>query len=266
MFTCPANHRSETPEYCSVCGLEIAVAAAETSPSGVPGPVIGAEPVAPPAAGDGRERCPDCAAPRDNDQHVFCEVCGYNFATRVAGSGPPRPYVPAPTANSPAAELAKSVARTPADPANPEAPGQLATHTPAAAVNPDSTATSTAAARWELTLTVDANLYGTPNPDAPHGQPPRKFRLFDRETMIGRSGTDVRVQVPVHGDPGVSRRHVLLIEGPGGSLVLRDLNSANGTRVDGVDVLPGVDTVLRDGTVIAIGAWTSVIIRAINVL
>jgi len=83
--------------------------------------------------------------------------------------------------------------------------------------------------------------------------------------MIGRAGTEVRVQVPVHGDPGVSRRHVLLIEGPRGSLVLRDLNSANGTRVDGVDVLPGVDTSLHDGAVIAIGAWTSIIIRAIDV-
>ena len=112
-------------------------------------------------------------------------------------------------------------------------------------------------------MTVDANLYGTPNPDAPVGQPPRKFRLFDRETMIGRAGTEVRVQVPVHGDAGVSRRQVLLIQGPDGSLLLRDLNSANGTRVDGVDVLPGVDTSLHDGAAIAIGAWTSIVVRAI---
>jgi len=144
-------------------------------------------------------------------------------------------------------------------------PGELERQTSAASVDSDSTAASAAAARWELTLTVDADLYGTPNPDAPAGQPPRKFRLFDRETMIGRAGTDVRVQVPVHGDAGVSRRHVLLIQGPRGSLVLRDLNSANGTRVDGVDVLPGVDTLLHDGAVIALGAWTSIIIRAIDV-
>jgi hypothetical protein len=30
-------------------------------------------------------------------------------------------------------------------------------------------------------------------------------------------------------------------------------------------VLPGVDTLLHDGAVIAIGAWTSVIVRAIDV-
>ncbi len=264
MFTCPANHASETPEFCSVCGLEIAGAAAKAATTKASGPVIEAEPVAPPAAGDGRERCPDCAAPRDSDQQVFCEVCGYNFMTRVAGSGPPGPYVPAATANSPAAEPAKSLSKDPADPANPGVPGELEARPSAASVHSDSTAASAAAARWELTLTVDANLYGIPNPDAPKGQPPRKFRLFDRETMIGRAGTDVRVQVPVHGDAGVSRRQVLLIQDPGGSLVLRDLNSANGTRVDGVDVLPGVDTLLHDGAVIAIGAWTSVHIRAID--
>ena len=67
---------------------------------------------------------------------------------------------------------------------------------------------------WELVVTVDANLYGTPNPDAPAGQPPQKFRLFDRETMIGRAGTEVRVQVPIHGDPGVSRRQALTDSGP----------------------------------------------------
>lgn len=283
MFTCPANHPSETPEFCSVCGLEIPGTAPTTSTSEVSGSVMEAQLVAPPNAGDGRQRCPDCAAPRDNDQHVFCEVCGYNFVTRVAGSGPPRPYVPAPTANSPSAELAKSLDKAPTDSAYPavesatpasvptwlsppsNVPGELERQTSAASVHSDSTAASAAAARWELTLTVDADLYGTPNPDAPAGQPPRKFRLFDRETMIGRAGTDVRVQVPVHGDAGVSRRHVLLIQGPRGSLVLRDLNSANGTRVDGVDVLPGVDTLLHDGAVIALGAWTSIIIRAIDV-
>jgi hypothetical protein len=265
MFTCPANHTSETPEFCSVCGLEIPGTAATTSTSAVSGSVIPAQVSTPPTAGDGRERCPDCAAPRDSEQHVFCEVCGYNFVTRVAGFGPPRPYMPAPTANSPSLELGRSLAKDPADLANPDSPSELAPRATAAAMDSDSTAASVAAARWELTLTVDANLYGAPNPEAPKGQPPRKFRLFDCETMIGRAGTEVRVQVPVQGDPGVSRRHVLLIEGPPGSLVLRDLNSANGTRVDGIDVLPGVDIVLHDGAVIAIGAWTSIMIRSIRV-
>ena len=147
----------------------------------------------------------------------------------------------------------------------------VAAQTPSPAKGPtdslpaETTATAVpAAARWELVVSVDANLYGTPNPRAPTSQPPRKFRLFDRETMIGRSGTEVRVQVPVHGDAGVSRRHALVIQGTDGILLLRDLNSANGTRVDGADIAPGVDTALRDGSVIGIGAWTSIVVRAVG--
>lgn len=255
MYTCPANHASETPEFCSVCGLEI--------PGGAPGAaatqslaeVIEILPVAPSLEGAGGHVCPDCGAPRDSDRQVFCEVCGYNFATRTAGAGPPPGYVPAPAAKDPPAEAAAAHIARPAS-----APLDGPSPTPAAA----GPALPGDAACWELVVTVDPNLYGAPNPDAPADQPPQKFRLFDRETMIGRAGTEVRVHVPVHGDPGVSRRQALLIQCPDGSLVLRDLNSANGTRVDGVDVLPGVDTLLRDGAAIAVGGWTSIVVHAIG--
>jgi len=270
MFTCPANHSSETREFCSVCGLEIPDAA----PTG-----------SPPAArstGDSRsdassagilssnhpgEKCPDCDAPRESPQHVFCEVCGYNFATRASGSGPPKPFMPGSAASAPAAELANARAAAPANSA-PSATGRTPNDSeadrrgaPAPTVD---LPPPPAAGRWELTVNVDANLYVAPNPDAPTGQPPSKFRLFDRETMIGRAGTEVRVQVPVHGDEGVSRRHLLLIANPDGALLLRDLNSSNGTQVNGVDVLPGVDTPLGDGAAIAIGAWTRITIRAVD--
>ena len=250
-FTCPANHASETPEFCSVCGLEIPGAHGRGARRGAGRRRDSrCQHAAPPAAGGGT--CPDCGAPRDNERQVFCEVCGYNFVTRTAGSGPPPSYLPC--------------RRPPGRPTRPEPAGRGSSGRPpvGSGRRPPPPAAEKSrgcagdAARWELIVTVDANLYGTPNPDAPVGQPPRKFRLFDRETMIGRAGTEVRVQVPVHGDAGVSRRQALLIQGPDGSLVLRDLNSANGTRVDGVDVLPGVDTLLHDGAVIAMGAWTSI--------
>ncbi len=225
--------------------------------SGHPPATVDTAPSVPSAGG---EVCPDCGASRDNDRQVFCEVCGYNFATRTAGSGPP-PCMPATAVNGPLSEPAKvpptSAVVEGLSPPEADAPATAAAPTPGVPATGGD-------ARWELVVTVDANLYGTPNPDAPLGQPPRKFRLFDHETMIGRAGTEVRVQVPVQGDPGVSRRQVLLIQGPDGSLLLRDLNSSNGTRVDGIDVLPGVDTVLRDGAVIAVGAWTSIVIRAIG--
>ena len=267
MFTCPANHSSETPEFCSVCGLEIPGAAPTVPPPRASAVVVEGGPVAPSAAehdrkapdmvSAGGKACPDCGAPRENDQHVFCEVCGYNFATRVAGSGPPPSCLPAPAgAADPVNSAAEGHSFVLASASAPLSPGAPAENGGLASRN---------AARWELIITVNANLYGTPNPDAPVGQPPRKFRLFDRETIIGRAGTEVRVQVPVHGDAGVSRRQALLIQGPDGSLLLRDLNSANGTRVNGVNVLPGVNTLLDDGAAIAIGAWTSIIVRRVDV-
>jgi pSer/pThr/pTyr-binding forkhead associated (FHA) protein len=45
--------------------------------------------------------------------------------------------------------------------------------------------------------------------------------------------------------------------------VLRDLNSANGTQLNGADVLPGADVPLHDGDSIAVGAWTRIAVRAV---
>ncbi|MFN8167974.1 MAG: DUF3662 and FHA domain-containing protein [Candidatus Nanopelagicales bacterium] len=63
-------------------------------------------------------------------------------------------------------------------------------------------------------------------------------------TRLGR-GTDVDIRVD---DPGVSRHHAEILLG--GDVVLRDLNSTNGTYVDGVQV---GEVVLRDGAVIQLG-------------
>jgi hypothetical protein len=223
MYTCPQNHQSETPDYCSVCGLALTGAPAEAPPA----------PAAPPAAG----ACPDCGTPPDTPQQVFCEVCGYTFRTRTSGVPPVAgaAAVPPPPA--------------PAEPPRPALPAQ-----PPAA---------TATVRWDVTVQVDPDLYGTRNPDAPADRPPQTFTLFEDETMIGRAGTEVRVHIPVAGDAGVSRRQALLVRRPEGSLVVRDLGSANGTQVNGKDIVPGVDTPLQDGDRIAVGAWTRLTVRAV---
>jgi hypothetical protein len=118
--------------------------------------------------------------------------------------------------------------------------------------------------RWEVTVRADANLNGTPNPDAPVATPPRVFTLFDEQTLVGRPTAGVRTQVPVADDAGVSRRQAMLIRRADGTLALRDLGSANGTRVNDRDVTPGVDAELADGDRIAIGAWTLITVRAVR--
>jgi len=63
-------------------------------------------------------------------------------------------------------------------------------------------------------------------------------------TRLGR-GTDVDIRVD---DPGASRHHAEILLGR--EVVLRDLNSTNGTYVDGVQV---GEVVLRDDNVIQLG-------------
>jgi len=63
-------------------------------------------------------------------------------------------------------------------------------------------------------------------------------------TRLGR-GTDVDIRVD---DPGVSRHHAEILLGR--EVLLRDLNSTNGTYVDGVQV---GETVLHDGAVVQLG-------------
>jgi hypothetical protein len=228
MFTCPQNHQSETGDYCSVCGIAIAGGSAEAPPPAA----------APPASAGTGTPCPDCGTPRETPQQVFCEVCGYNFRTKTSGVPPAPGAAAGPTPQAP-----------PAPP-------------PAAAIEATA-APPSPGARWDVTVQVDPDLYGTHNADAPANQPPQTFTLFDEETMVGRAGTEVRVHLPIHGDAGVSRRQALLVRRPDGGLVVRDLGSANGTQVNGKDIVPGVDTPIKDGDSIGIGAWTRLTVRSV---
>jgi hypothetical protein len=193
-----------------------------------------AAPAPAPAAG---AACPNCDTPREGPTQVFCEVCGYDFRTGAAGEGRgvvsvrPRQLAPA-TMPVPVAPPSEA----PADPPR---------------------------VRWDVVVRVDANLYGTPNADAPTDQPSQTFTLFEEENLIGRGGTGIRAQVPIVNDPGVSRRQALLLRQPDGSLVLRDLNSSNGTQLNGKELLTGADAPVRDGDTIAVGAWTRIAVRAV---
>lgn len=201
------------------------------------GALVGASaaPIAPPTsvgqAAHGGEPCPDCGTPRAAPGAAFCEVCGYNFRTGASGVPPLAPETAAPA--------------PPPMPAPDTAPAN-----PASAV------------RWDALVTVDATLYGKPNPAAPVDQPSQTFTLFETESLIGRGGKDIRVHVPILNDVGVSRRQAMLSRRPDGTLVLRDLGSANGTQLNGVELVPGVDTPVKDGDVIAVGAWTKITLRA----
>jgi hypothetical protein len=175
-----------------------------------------------------RESCPKCQTDRDDPSTPFCGVCGYNFVTGQGGDVVPQTVTaPQPTVQPTAA--------TPA-PAQPAA----------------------AAAPIEIEVTFDES-----NVDAPKGMPPRKFSLYDEESLIGRRSSSMLQTVRLEGDDCVSRRHLLIIRQSAGSYVVRLFDNTNGGMLNGKEMTAGVEEPLAEGDTIAIGAFT---IIKVNVL
>ncbi len=71
----------------------------------------------------------------------------------------------------------------------------------------------------------------------------------DTGQVIGRAAADADYVIALD---SVSRQHARLrVEG--GSMTIEDMNSLNGTSVDGVDLKPGETRVVKDGTRLALG-------------
>ncbi|HEU4383200.1 MAG TPA: PAS domain S-box protein [Anaeromyxobacteraceae bacterium] len=83
-----------------------------------------------------------------------------------------------------------------------------------------------------------------------HADLGRFHRIEKEETVIGR-GAEADVEVD---DPGVSRRHAMVVRRPGGECVLVDLQSRNGTFVNGLRVR---SSPLREGDKIQLGTVTA---------
>lgn len=228
-------------DFCSVCGAEIL----SVTPAAPPDARTAS---APKPAGPSPGNCPECGAGKESDSQVFCEVCGHNFKTNQSSSrpiartaAPPQIHTTDPQEAPPETRLAAPVAEI-------HEPARIAPRPPAASP-------------WDVIIQVDGNLHGATDPAAPVGMPQQVFSLYDAETIIGRPNPVVRVQIPVAHDAGISRRHAMLVMAADGSLLARDLGSANGTRLNGVELVAGVAEPLKDGDVLAIGAWTKITLR-----
>ena len=178
-------------------------------------------PAAPPASG--AETCPDCGTQRSLDI-AFCEICGYNFVTGAHGDISAIP-LPPPIMFPP----------TPEPPAPPAA-----------------------AAEWTATLAVDPALQDPASPPPPEDLVPVVFPLSAAASLIGRRSEPRAIfpEIPVQHDDAVSHRHALLQLTPEGTLTVRDIGSANGTRLNGTDLKPMTDYPLKDGDVLAFGHWS----------
>ena len=185
--------------------------------------------VAPNAQPASRESCPKCKTARDDPSTPFCGVCGYNFVTRQGGDVVPQTV----TAPQPAVQTTE-VTPAPAQPAS-------------------------TASHIEIEVTFDES-----NVEAPKGIPPRKFSLYDEESLIGRRSSSMPQTVGLEGDDYVSRRHLLIIRQPTGSYVARLFDNTNGGMLNGKEMTAGVEVPLAEGDRIAVGAFTIIKVNAIR--
>lgn len=85
-----------------------------------------------------------------------------------------------------------------------------------------------------------------------------RIALPPGRTTIGRAeAADVTVQ-----DPALSREHVALVVDPGGTVVVSDLGTSNGTAVDGRPLRPETPEVLERGAVVEAGRTVFAVVDA----
>jgi pSer/pThr/pTyr-binding forkhead associated (FHA) protein len=81
----------------------------------------------------------------------------------------------------------------------------------------------------------------------------------ERDTLlIGRTSQSrgVAPDIALDFDSAVSHRHALLTRANGSGWTIRDIGSANGTRLNGKDIQPMVDVPLNPGDRVTLGHWT----------
>jgi hypothetical protein len=112
--------------------------------------------------------------------------------------------------------------------------------------------------KWDAIIAVDASLDVDPDPElTPPAEPERRIPLDKEENLVGRRDDKQNIMPDVRPhDPSVSRRHAMLLIQPDGSLAILDLDSANGTFVNGAQVVPGIPRAFDVGDVVTMGRWT----------
>ncbi|MGC2661975.1 MAG: FHA domain-containing protein [Bryobacteraceae bacterium] len=266
---CPKGHQSSESDFCSECGAKIQGA--------------------PIASGNGSgstvtSNCPDCGAPVPTDGSIFCEICGYNFRTRAHGQIPMRTDTPAAPVMSaavptpaPPTVSASAVDPTPAAPATVPAQVSVIQAEPSPVVSSPPVASPVDAsspmgagasgqpmATIELMVTVDPSLRESNSPEAPAIGVPQVVPLDRPVVLIGRR-SDTRAifpEVSLDQDTAVSHRHAILTRSADGGITLRDIGSANGTRLNGRDVPPMTDVAIHDGDQVTLGHWTRIAVKA----
>jgi hypothetical protein len=242
---CSAGHASSESDFCSVCGVEMAPAAGASpvvtsgANSGGSSGASGAASAPADKVAHKGEDCPKCQAEREDPSSPFCGTCGYNFVTRVGGDVSQASPVAAPAASAPGVIPFIPV-------------GHGGSPVPASAVS--------SGARMDVVVSVDFA-----KPGAPRVRSSLTFPLYDEESLIGRKNSAIKQTVSIE-DEAISKRHALIVRltGKDAGYVIRDINSTNGTKLNGVLLTAGEDNPLKEGDVITLGEFSVITVQTIR--
>lgn len=190
------------------------------------------------------DRCPDCGTEHPGELGAFCENCGYNFPLGLSSGSPPAALSPQPSPPG----------RSEREQAAPSAESPLAE------------ALTVEALAFKLEITVDASLWdATLSPPLPEGFASQMVPLKQAQVLIGRDHPSraIHPAIALNFDSAVSHRHALLILQPDGTLLLRDLESSNGTYLAGLPLTPLADSPLQPGDSFTLGHWTRITIHSL---
>jgi|GEM_PF-6754505 pSer/pThr/pTyr-binding forkhead associated (FHA) protein len=121
------------------------------------------------------------------------------------------------------------------------------------------------AAELLVTVQVDPSLVRVPDPDnpCPDDRTERLYPLDADETLVGRlsRARETEAEIAI-ADSGISRRHLRFSRKADGRFTVLDLNSKNGTQLNGVDLPAEIEVPIEPGDELVIGGWTRLAIRA----
>ncbi len=237
---CPNQHSSTAEDFCSECGLKMAIASPASQPSSqanCDAPSTATNP------SNNQTPCPDCGTEPPGELGTFCENCGYNFTLGLS-SAFCRESTSAPQPTQQPADVAPA-----SDPPTPDSETL-------SSVKPSLT--------WQLGISVDASLWEPElSPPPPEHSSPQTITLATSQALIGRDNPSraIHPAIAINLDSAISHRHALLKQQPDGSLLLRDLDSSNGTYRDDQALTPLLDIPLQSGDSFTLGHWTRITVN-----
>jgi len=225
MYSCPKGHNSTEADFCSECGAKISGVELAPLISTPTNPTVGAGSIS-------IQPCPVCTTPHEEGSGNFCEICGYNFLTGSEGEVPFPISIP---------------------------PVKMQSSVPAQVPNSATGVPKTATGQWQAIVSIDPSLASPESPPAPT-QAAMTIVLTNPTNLIGRTSQAraIHPEISLDLDDAVSSRHAILTLNSDGSLVLRDIGSANGTMVNGKEVAMMADIPIRSGDEITLGHWTKI--------